>query len=45
LRGDRYEAMLLFGDQDWVESDLGRWQVDKSRFRIRLNVVREGAIA
>jgi hypothetical protein len=44
LRGDRYEAMLLFGDQDWVESDLGRWQVDQSGCRIRLNVVREGAL-
>jgi hypothetical protein len=43
LRGDRYEAMLLFGNQDWVESDLGRWQVDQSECRIRLNVVREGA--
>ena len=37
LRGPRYEAMLLFGDQDWVESDLGRWQVDQSQCRIRLN--------
>jgi hypothetical protein len=45
LRGQRYEAMLLFGNGDWVESDLGRWLVDQSRFRIRLNVVREGAIA
>ena len=44
LRGDRYEAMLLFGDQDWVESDLGRWQVDQSGCRVRLNVVREGAL-
>jgi hypothetical protein len=45
LRGQRYEAMLLFGNGDWVESDLGRWLVDQSGFRIRLNVVREGAIA
>jgi hypothetical protein len=44
LRGPRYEAMLLFGDQDWVESDLGRWQVDPSQCRIRLSVVREGAL-
>ena len=43
LRGHRYEAMLLFGNQDWVESDLGRWQLDQSGCRIRLNVVREGA--
>jgi hypothetical protein len=26
LRGEKYEAMLLFGTGDWVESDLGRWQ-------------------
>ena len=43
LRGDKYEAMLLFGSGDWVESDLGRWLVDQSRCRIRLNVDREGA--
>ena len=45
LRGEKYEAMLLFGSRDWVESDLGRWLVDPSGCRIRLNVVREGAIA
>ena len=44
LRGSRYEAMLLFGDQDWVDSDVGRWQVDSSQCRIRLSVVREGAL-
>jgi hypothetical protein len=44
LRGPRYEAMLLFGDQDWVESDLGRWQVDQRQCRIRLSDVVEGAI-
>ena len=44
LRGEKYEAMLLFGSGDWVESDLGRWQVDQSRCRIRLSVVREGAL-
>ena len=44
LRGPRYEAMLLFGDQDWVASDLGRWQVDQSQCRIWLSDVVEGAI-
>jgi hypothetical protein len=44
LRGDKYEAMLLFGSGDWVESDLGRWLVDQSGCRIRLNVVRKGAL-
>ena len=44
LRGEKYEAMLLFGSRDWVESDLGRWLVDQSGCRIRLNIVREGAL-
>jgi hypothetical protein len=44
LRGEKYEAMLLFGNGDWVESDLGRWLVDQSGCRIRLNVVRERAL-
>jgi hypothetical protein len=44
LRAEKYEAMLLFGSGDWVESDLGRWLVDQSECRIRLNVVREGAL-
>ena len=44
LRGEKYEAMLLFGSGDWVESDLGRWLVDQSGCRIRLNIVREGAL-
>jgi hypothetical protein len=43
LRGEKYEAMLLFGSRDWVESDLGRLLVDQSECRIQLNVVREGA--
>jgi hypothetical protein len=43
LRGQRYEAMLLFGGQDWVESDLGRWQVDQLLCRIRLGEAIEGA--
>ena len=37
LRGERYEAMLLFGAEDWVESDLGLWQVDQAGCRIRLS--------
>jgi hypothetical protein len=41
LRGQRYEAMLLFGERDWVESDVGRWQIDGIRCRMALT---EGAI-
>jgi hypothetical protein len=44
LRGQRYEAMLLFGGRDWVESDLGRWHVNEAQCRIWLNNVREGAL-
>jgi hypothetical protein len=44
LRGEKYEAMLLFGSGDWVESDLGRWLVDQVQCRIRLNDVNEGAL-
>jgi hypothetical protein len=43
LHGEKYEAMLLFGSGDWVESDLGRWRVDQARCRILLEVVHEGA--
>lgn len=28
LRGQRYEAMLLFGENDWIKSDIGRWRID-----------------
>jgi hypothetical protein len=44
LHGQRYEAMLLFGSGDWVESVLGRWQIDQAQSRIWLNEVNEGAI-
>ena len=44
LRGNRYEAMLLFGSGDWVESDLGRWQVDPGRCGISLDCANEGAL-
>ncbi len=41
LRGQRYEAMLLFAECDWVESDVGRWQIDRINCRVALT---EGAI-
>ena len=43
LRGGKYEAMLLFGSGDWVESDLGRWQVDQCQCGILLDCANEGA--
>ena len=43
LRGEKYEAMLLLGGGDWVESDLGRWQVDQGRCGISLDCANEGA--
>lgn len=39
LRAPRYEAMLLMGEQDWVETDLGRWQVDSNRCRLLLSEI------
>jgi hypothetical protein len=36
LRGARYEAMLLMGLSDWVESDVGRWHVDARNNRVCL---------
>lgn len=44
LRGEKYEAMLLFGIGEWVESDLGRWQVDHGQCRIRLDEASGGAL-
>ncbi len=44
LRGEKYEAMLLFGTGDWVESDLGRWQVDQCQCRMSLDCANEGAL-
>jgi hypothetical protein len=44
LRGEKYEAMLLFGNGDWVESDLGRWQVDQCQCRMSLDCANEGAL-
>lgn len=36
LRGPRYEAILLFGHEDWVESNLGRWRIEDSACRLTL---------
>ena len=36
LRGTKYEAMLLMGEMDWVESDLGCWRIDADRGQILL---------
>ena len=44
LRDEKYEAMLLFGSGDWVESDLGRWQVDQVRCGISVDCSNEGAL-
>lgn len=44
LCGQRYEAMLLFGAGDWVESDIGRWQIDQSRCRMLLDELNKGAL-
>jgi hypothetical protein len=36
LRGLRYEAMLLMGRQDWVETDVGRWSISEDDRRLVL---------
>jgi hypothetical protein len=41
LRAPRYEAMLLIGEKDWIETDLGRWQVDPSKCRLLLSEARK----
>jgi len=37
LRQQRYEAMLLMGSDDWVRSELGRWQIDATGTRLALS--------
>jgi hypothetical protein len=41
LRGSRYEAMLLMGQSDWLETDLGRWSISPQSLRLVLS--EEGA--
>jgi hypothetical protein len=36
MRGGRYEAMLLFGSSDWVQSGLGRWIIGSDGRRLVL---------
>ena len=40
-RGQRYEAVLLMGASDWVESDLGRWMImeDGRHFALAVSVL------
>ena len=45
LRGRRYEAMLLMGVADWVESDLGRWTIDTAQNRLSLADCGEGPVS
>jgi hypothetical protein len=44
LRDQSYEAMLLLEGGDWIESDIGRWQVDPVRCRIRLDGAHDGVL-
>lgn len=36
LTGNRYEAMLLMGPGDWIDSELGRWSVSVDSCRLAL---------
>jgi hypothetical protein len=42
LRGQRYEAMLLMGTDDWIASDLGLWRIDAALNRLTLVERSEG---
>lgn len=42
LRGLRYEAMLLIGATDWVQSELGRWQISAEGNRLSLSYAKKG---
>jgi hypothetical protein len=42
LRGARYEAMLLLGASDWVQSDLGRWMISGDGRRLMLSKGMDG---
>jgi len=37
VRDLRYEAMLLMGTADWVQTDLGRWTINASGDRVLLS--------
>jgi hypothetical protein len=36
VRGARYEAMVLIGAMDWIETDLGRWILSADGRQIEL---------
>ncbi len=43
LRRPRYEAMLLMGAEDWIASDLGRWQISAEGNHLALSYGEEEA--
>ena len=45
LRGSRYEAMVLMRQEDWIETDLGRWLVSADGRRLVLTVGATGGLA
>jgi hypothetical protein len=42
LRGPRYEAMLLMGAADWIDTDLGRWRISDNSERLILDTLLSG---
>ncbi len=42
LRRDRYEAILIMGQDDWVRSDLGLWKIAQDGCSLRLATGQEG---
>jgi hypothetical protein len=45
VRGARYEAMVLIGATDWVETELGKWILSADGRRIELETATSERIA
>jgi hypothetical protein len=43
LRGSKYEAILLLGMADWIQTDLGRWRITADGRYLALSDEQEGA--
>lgn len=37
LRGSRFEAILLLGEEDWIRTDLGTWTISQDGHRFALH--------
>jgi hypothetical protein len=37
VRGSRFEAILLLGEEDWIRTDLGTWTISQDGHRFGLH--------